>query len=190
MSKSDVNISRLIVSGLPSHIKSCISFSIRLIVSIGGFGKDVKGYMSFGSQYDFSTAILPISVSFLWRHCIKQFSNSIIFGSKSDDSEFSLFFLKTIHRQLASFEFQENFLCFINSMVFDVREPMRRPWHFFAFNLNPEMFVNLSSIFIKFSKDLFAPSNIKDASSAKKRCFILFSFYVFTFYIWALSDLV
>ena len=67
---------------------------------------------------------------------------------------------------------------------------MRRTWHTFAFNLSPEMFVNLSNILIKFSKDLFDPSNVKDASSAKKRCFIFFSFYVYTFYIWALSDLV
>ena len=52
------------------------------------------------------------------------------------------------------------------------------------------MFVNLSNILIKFSKDLFDPSNVKDASSAKKRCFIFFSFYVYTFYIWAHSDLV
>ena len=80
-----------------------------------------------------------------------------------DDNEFSLFVLKTIPIQLALFEFQENFLCFINSIVFAVREPMRRTWHFFAFNLSPEMFVNLSSILIKFSKDLVDPSNIKDA---------------------------
>ena len=51
---------------------------------------------------------------------------------------------------------------------------MRRTWHFFAFNLSPEMFVNLSSILIKFSKDLFDPSNIKDAPSAKRD--VLFSF--------------
>ena len=44
---------------------------------------------------------------------------------------------------------------------------MRRSWHFFAFNLSPETFVKLSSILIKLSKDLFDPSNIKDASSAK-----------------------
>ena len=36
---------------------------------------------------------------------------------------------------------------------------MRRTWHFFAFNLSPEMFVNLSSILIKFSKDLVDPYN-------------------------------
>ena len=36
------------------------------------------------------------------------------------------------------------------------------------------MFVNLSSILIKFSKDSFDPSNIKDASSAKRD--VLFSF--------------
>ena len=36
------------------------------------------------------------------------------------------------------------------------------------------MFVNLSNILIKFSKDLFGPSNIKDASSAKSD--VLFSF--------------
>ena len=65
---------------------------------------------------------------------------------------------------------------------------MRRSWHF-AFNLSVEMFVNLSSILIKFSKDLFDPSNIKDASSAKRNV-IFFSFYVYTFYIRALSDLV
>ena len=51
---------------------------------------------------------------------------------------------------------------------------MRRTWHFFAFNLSPGMFVNLSSILIKFSNDLFDPSNIKDASTAKKD--VLFSF--------------
>ena len=96
-----------------------------------------------------------------------------------DDNEFSLFVLKTIARQLALFEFQENFLCFINSIVLDVREPMRRTWHFFAFNLSPEMFVNLSSILIKFSKDLVNPSNIKDASSAKRDIFFSFpSMYI------------
>ena len=36
------------------------------------------------------------------------------------------------------------------------------------------MFVNLSNILIKFSKDLLDPSNIKDASSAKRD--VLFSF--------------
>ena len=51
---------------------------------------------------------------------------------------------------------------------------MRRTWHFFAFNLSPEMFVNLYSILIKFSKDLFDPFNIKDATSAKRD--VLFSF--------------
>ena len=57
------------------------------------------------------------------------------------------------------------------------------------FHLSPEMFVNLSNILIKFSKDLFDPSNIKEASSAKI-LHIFFSFYVYTFYIWALYDLV
>ena len=32
--------------------------------------------------------------------CIKHFSNSIIFGSKLDDNEFSLFVLKTIPSKL------------------------------------------------------------------------------------------
>ena len=100
-----------------------------------------------------------------------------------EDNEFSLFNLKTIPGHIALFEIQENFLCFINSIVFDVREPMRRTWHFFAYNISPEMFVNLSSILIKFSKDLFDPSNIKDASSAKRDVFF-FYMYVYTFYIW------
>ena len=130
-------MSSLILSGLPSHIKPYISFSICLIVSFGGFGKDFKGYMSFGSANDIVTTILPISVSFLWRHCIKHFSYSMIFGSKLGDNELSLFVLKTIHRPLALFEFQVNFLCFINSIMFDVREPMRRTWHFFCFKLEP-----------------------------------------------------
>ena len=96
------------------------------------------------------------------------------FNAITGSSSVLRFVLKTIPRQLALFEFQENFLCFINSIFFDVREPMRRTWHFFAFNLSPEMFVNLSSILIKFSKDLVDPSNIKDASSAKRD--VLFSF--------------
>ena len=53
-----------------------------------------------------------------------------------------------------------------------------------------KMFVHLSSILIKFSTDLLDASNIKDASSAKRRYFIFVSFYVYTFNIWALSDLV
>ena len=100
-----------------------------------------------------------------------------------DDSEFSLFVLKTIPRQLALFKFQENFLGFINAIVFDVREPMRRTWHFFAFNLSPEMFVNLSSILIKFSKDLVDPSNIKDASSAKRDVYFLFLLCIYLLYL-------
>ena len=51
---------------------------------------------------------------------------------------------------------------------------MRITWHFFAFNLNPEMFVNLTNILIKFSKDLFDLSNLKYAPSAKRD--VLFSF--------------
>ena len=50
------------------------------------------------------------------------------------------------------------------------------------------MFVNSSNILIKFSKGLFDPFNIKDASSAKRDVF--FSFHVYTFYVWALSDLI
>ena len=50
---------------------------------------------------------------------------------------------------------------------------MRRTWHFFAFNMSPEMFVNLTNILIKFSKDLFDLSNLKYASSAKRD--VLFS---------------
>ena len=63
---------------------------------------------------------------------------------------------------------------FYKTIVFDVREPMHRTWHFFAYNMSPEMFVNLSSVLIKFSKDLIDLSNIKDASSAKRD--VLFSF--------------
>ena len=44
----------------------------------------------------------------------------------------------------------------------------------FEFNLSPEIFVNLSTTPIKFSKDFFDPFNIKDASSAKID--VLFSF--------------
>ena len=41
------------------------------------------------------------------------------------------------------------------------------------------MFVNLSSILIKFSKDLVDPSNIKDASSAKRDVLFYFpSMYI------------
>ena len=80
---------------------------------------------------------------------------------------FPCLFKKKNPIQLALFEFQENFLRFINSIDFDVGEPMRRTWHFFAFNLSPEMFVNLTNILIKFSKDLFDLSNLKYASSAK-----------------------
>ena len=42
---------------------------------------------------------------------LNTFSNSLIFGSKLEDNEFSLLVLKP---KLALFEFQENFLCFIN----------------------------------------------------------------------------
>ena len=57
-------------------------------------------------------------------------SNSIILDSKFNDKEFSLFVLKTIPRQLALFVFKENSLCFINLIVFDVREPKIKPfWH-------------------------------------------------------------
>ena len=45
---------------------------------------------------------------------------------------------------------------------------------FFAFNLSPEMFVNVSSILIKFSNDLFDSPNMKYALSAKRD--VLFSF--------------
>ena len=51
---------------------------------------------------------------------------------------------------------------------------MRRTWHFFAFNLSPEMFVNLSNIFIKFSKHLFDQSNIKDARAKDVVCIIFY----------------
>ena len=47
-----------------------------------------------------------------------------------------MFILNTIRRQLASFEFQENFLCFINSICFDFKGPMRRTLHILAFNLS------------------------------------------------------
>ena len=60
---------------------------------------------------------------------------------------------------------------------------MRRTWHFFAFNLSPEMFVNLSNILIKFSKDLFDPSNIKDTSSAKRDVFFSFPSLYIPFYL-------
>ena len=50
---------------------------------------------------------------------------------------------------------------------------------FFAFNLGPEMFVDSSNILIKFSKDLFDPSNVKDTSSAKWDVFFSFpSMYI------------
>ena len=67
---------------------------------------------------------------------------------------------------------------------------MHRTWCFFAFNLSPELFVNLFSILIKFSKDLFDPSNIKDASSAERDVLFSFPSMYIPFYIWALSDLV
>ena len=51
---------------------------------------------------------------------------------------------------------------------------MGNTWHFFTFNLSHEMYVNLSNILIKFSKDLLDPFNIIDASSAKRD--VLFSF--------------
>ena len=54
-----------------------------------------------------------------------------MFDSKLDDNECPLFVLKTIPRQFGLLEFQENFLCFINSIVFDVRELMCGTWHFF-----------------------------------------------------------
>ena len=51
----------------------------------------------------FITTTMHISVSFRLRHCIKYFSNYIIFGSKVDNNEFSLFVLKTIPRQFDLF---------------------------------------------------------------------------------------
>ena len=46
------------------------------------------------------------------------------------------------------------------------------------------MYVNLSNILIKFSKDLFDPSNVKDASSAKKEMFyFLFLLYIYLLYL-------
>ena len=60
LSVCSIRLTQLIFS---DHMN--IIFFIRLIVSFGGFGKDVKGYMSFGSAYDFITTILPISDSFL-----------------------------------------------------------------------------------------------------------------------------
>ena len=59
-----------------------------------------------------------------------------------------------------------------------------------AFNLSPEMFVNLSNILIKFSKDLFDPSNTEDASPAKRDVLFYFPSMYLPFYILALYDLV
>ena len=44
--------------------KIIIVSSIRLKVLMGGFGKDVNGYMSLGSAHDFITKIVPISCQF------------------------------------------------------------------------------------------------------------------------------
>ena len=44
------------------------------------------------------------------------------------------------------------------------------------------MFVNLSNILIKFSKDLFDPSNIKDASSAKEMFYFIFLLCIYLLY--------
>ena len=40
--------------------------------------------------------------------------------------------------------------------------------------LSPEMLVNISNILVKFVKDLFDPSNLKDKSTAKRN--VLFHF--------------
>ena len=59
-----IRVSRLILSGLLFQRKAYICFSISFIILSGGFGKDDKAYMSFGSANVFITVILLIKVSF------------------------------------------------------------------------------------------------------------------------------
>ena len=51
---------------------------------------------------------------------------------------FSCLFKKTFLDSLLCLNSKRTFYFFIFSIVFYVREPMCRTWHFFAFNLGPE----------------------------------------------------